>query len=313
MLVDTMLTDIRALAEEDNTEDVSDADLLSSLNRAQQQLVRIAIKKYEPMFMREATITSFSGREATIPEQAYALNIDSVDVVDNSRFYRVYPAPIRHMTQLETSGTTSIPRHYSVRGNKLLLYPTPASGVQLRVRYQIRPPKLVKSEGRITDIDELSSGILYVNSLGDNLTTSVDALKAFVNIVDSTTGLVKSTAQISALDTSTNKITIKTASLGRTTVFGQTVDTSLSTDIALDDYVTIADGTCIPTLVADYSDYLIQFSVVETLNRLGVPSQEAASRLRSLEEDVNTMWAGRPSTSKVTSKNKHWSRARVRR
>lgn len=313
MLVDNMLQEIRALADEDNTEDVSDSDLLSSLNRAQQQLVRIAVKKYEPMFMREATISSFNGREATMPEQAYALNIDSVDVIDNTRYYRVYPAPIRHMTELETTGTSSIPRHYSVRGNKILLYPTPSNGVQIRVRYQIRPPKLVSSQGRITNIDELSSGILYVNSLGSDLTTSIDNLKAFVNIVDSATGLVKSTVQISDIDTEERKLTIKTASLDRSEVFGQTVSSSLSTDISLDDYVTIADGTCVPTLVADYSDYLIQFSVVETLNRLGVPSPEATSRLRSLEEDVETMWSGRPSMSKVTAKNRHWSRVRTRR
>jgi hypothetical protein len=308
MLVDDMVVAVRQLADEDNTEDVTNSELLSSLNRAQQQLVRIAIKKYEPMFMREATISTFNGREATIPEQAFAVNVDSVDVVENnSRYYRVYPAPIRHMTELETSGTSSIPRHYSVRGDKLLLYPAPSSGVQIRVRYQIRPPKLVLTQGRITNIDDLSSGILYVNSLGSDLTTSIDSLKAFVNIIDGTTGLVKGTVQISAIDTDEKKITIKTASLDRSTVFGQTVSTSISTDTTLDDYITIADGTCIPTLVKDYSDYLIQFSVVETLNRLGVPSPEATARLRDLTTDVETMWSGRPSMSKVTSKNRHWN------
>lgn len=308
MLVDSMLDEVRNLADEANTSDVSDADILASLNRAQQKLVRIATRKYNPIFMREATISSFSGREATIPEYAYGLKINSIDVIQGSNAYPVLPAQIRKMSALETSGTSSIPSHYTLRGDKILLYPTPSSGVSLRVRYQVRPPELVKQQGRITDIDSLASDILYVDSLGSDLTTSIDNLKAFVNIIDGTTGLVKDTAQISAIDTTNKKLTFKSSSLDRTLVWGQTVGTSLSTDIALDDYVTIANGTCIPTLTRDYSDFLIQYAVVEVLNRLGIPSQEAYAHLKELEDDVSRMWSGRPSNRRVTQRSKHWGR-----
>jgi hypothetical protein len=306
MLVDEMLAAVRQLSDEDNTSDIADSDILGSLNRGQQRLVRMAAKRYEPMFMRESTITSFSGREATLPDNSYALTINTVDISESGTYFRVYPAPIRSMTELET-GTTSRPQYFAVRGNKLLLYPTPAAGTTLRLRYQIRPPKLVGNQGRITSYDSVNN-YLYLDAIGTELTTSIAELKAFINIVDSSTGLLKSTLQISAIDTAQKRLTIKTSGLNRTTVFGNTVDVALPADIEYDDYVCIADGTCVPTLVSDYSDYLIQYAVVETLNRLGIPAQEANVRLKELEDDVSTMWAGRPVSIQVAQFNRHWNR-----
>ena len=199
-----------------NTTDVTSAEILSALNRGQQRLVRLAARFYEPLFMREVNISTFSGREATIPEYANGLIIDQVDVINGNRAYRVYQIPIREASHIDdTDYSSAIPRHYTIRGNKILLYPKPESSVTIRVRYQLRPPELVLNQGRITDIDSLSSDILYVNSLGSDLTTSIDSLKAFVNIVDGTTGEVKDTAQISAIDTDSKKITFKSASPDR--------------------------------------------------------------------------------------------------
>lgn len=307
MLVNDMLNEVRALSDENNTTDVSDADIISSLNRGMQKLVRIAVKRYEPMFLKETTITTFSGREATIPEAAYGITINQVDAYDGSGYHRVHQAPIRELTDLESIGPTPLPEYFTVRGNKIMLYPTPSSGTTLRVRYQVRPPKLVASQGRITSYDS-NNNYIYVDDLGSELTTSLDHLKCFINVVDSTTGLVKGTLQISAINTAQKRLTIKTSSLSRATVFGNTVDDSLPTDIDYDDYVCIADGSCIPMLVSDYSDYLIQYSVVEILNRLGIPSQEATAKLKELENDIETIWAGRPKSIQVRQANRHWAR-----
>jgi hypothetical protein len=307
MLVNDMLAEVRAISDENNTTDVSDTDILSALNRAQQKLARIAAKRYSPLFMREIVLSSFSGREVTLPESALSLTINQVDVREGDNYYRINIAPMTAMTDLENSSSTSRPQFYSLRGNKLLVYPTPATGVQLRVRYQIRPDKLVTSQGRITSFDS-PNFYIYVDSLGSDLTTSIAELKAFVNVVDSTTGLIKGTMQINSIDTTQKRLTIKTASLNRTTVFGHAVDSIIPTDIEYDDYVCIADGTCIPTLTRDYSDFLIQHAVVEILNRLGIPSQEAYGKLKELEQDVNEMWSGRPERIQIRQANRHWLR-----
>lgn len=306
MLVNEMLDSVRQISDENNTTDISDSDIVASLNRAQQKLVRMAVKRYAPMFLRETTISTFSGREATMPESAFGLSINQIDVNENGNYYRVHLAPLQTMVDLENS-QSGRPEYYAIRGNKLLIYPTPSTGTSLRVRYQIRPPKLVLSQGRITSYDS-GNGYIYLDSLGSDLTTSITQLKAFVNIIDSTTGLVKGTCQISGINTTSNRLTIKNASLDRSTVFGQTVSTTLPTDIELDDYLCIADGTCIPTLVVDYTDYLVQYTVVETLNRLGIPAQEAYAKLKELEDDVNSIWAGRPQSIQVRQANRHWLR-----
>lgn len=304
-----MITAVRDIADEQNTTDLTDTEILAALNRGQQRFVRLANRHYEPLFMRETNISTYSGREATIPEYANGMIIDQIDVISGTRAYRVYQIPIRDASNIDdTSYTSSIPQHYAIRGNKVLLYPKPQSSVTIRVRYQLRPPELVTSQGRITNIDSLSSNILYVNSVGSDLTTSITALKAFVNVVDGTTGDVKDTLQISAIDSSSGKLTFKSASLDRSTVYGQTVSTSLSTDIALDDYITLAYGTCIPTFSSDYSDFIIQHAVVEVLNRMGVPSQEMYAKYKELEDDTKAMWAGRPYSKRVQQRSKHFGR-----
>lgn len=307
MIVDDLVEEVRVLSDEDNTSDISDANIVASLNRAQQKLVRMATKKYEPMFLREVNISTFSGRQATIPELAVASIVSSVDVIEGNNTYRIDIAPIRKLVDLENTSSTSRPIYYAIRGDKILLYPTPSSGTTIRVRYQVRPPSLVVTQGRITTIDDANT-TLYVDSLGSDLTTSIASLKAFVNVIDSTTGIVKGTLQISNITTAQNKIAFKTASLDRDTVYGQTVDTSLPTDIALDDYICLASGTCVPTLSVDFTDFLIQYSVVETLNRLGIPAQEAYAKLKELQDDVDSMWTGRPKSRQVRNSNRHWLR-----
>lgn len=308
-LVDDLVDQVRDQTEEENTEDISNSDILQALNRAQQKLVRLASRHYQPMFQRETSITSFTGRRATIPDVAFGFIVDQVDVLQGETAYRVYPAPATHLTDYENNSSSLLPRHYFIQGQDILLFPNPSQGTTVRVRYQLRPPRLVLQQGRVTNIDSIASNILSVDALGSDLTTSVDSLNAFVNIIDGTTGVVKKTMQIAALDTTAKTVTFKSSGLERTTVFGQTVSTSLTTDdVALDDYVTIANGTCIPTLVMDYDDFLIQHAVVSIKRRFGEPTGEDKQELMELEEDVRLMWAGRPAGRKVTKKNRHWGR-----
>lgn len=308
-LVDDLVDQVRDQTEEENTEDISNDDILQALNRAQQKLVRLASRHYQPMFQREATITSFNGRRATIPETAFGFIVDQVDVLQGETAYRVYPAPATHLTDYENNSSSLLPRHFFIQGQDILLFPNPSEGTRVRVRYQLRPPRLVLQQGRITNITNIASNEITLDAIGSSLTTSVDGLNAFVNIVDGTTGIVKKTMQVASINTTSKVVTFKSSGLERTTVFGQTVSTSLSTDdVDLDDYLTIANGTCIPTLVMDYDDFLIQHAVVAIKRRFGEPTAEDKQELLELEEDVRLMWAGRPASRKVTKKNRHWGR-----
>jgi hypothetical protein len=309
---DELLSQVRSQMDEENTTDLTDPVILQALNRGQQKLVRLAGRRYAPIFKREVELTGDGTREFTIPEQAFGLVVNEVVAVSGGVTYPVEPAELRQMTEYDNDSTTSsIPLYYAQVANKLRLYPTPRTGTTVRIRYQVRPPELVKSQGRITTVD-VASNRLYLDALGSDLTTNINALKAFINVVDGTTGLVKVTLQVNGIDEDNLAITHKTTGLDRVTVFGQTVAVAIpttgDTTVNQDDYVCIANGTAVPTLLQDYYDYLVQYAVVELKRKTTEPSQEDYAALKELEDDVKSMWAGREATRRVEKRSPYWGR-----
>jgi len=306
MLVDDLIAQVRIQVDEENESDISDTTILTQLNRAQNKLVRLAGQRMNSIFKRESPDLTPSGREVTLPEGTFGLQVNEVIAIRGSVPYRVEPADLRQLIDWESEETASsgIPVYYAQVGNVLRLYPAP-SGVAVRVRYQFRPPDLVKQQGRITYIDTVA-GELTVDTLGSDLTTSIARLKAFINVVDRTTGLIKATLQINGITTDTSTLAIKTSGLDRSTVFGQTVGTEIPTTVGLDDYISLAHGTCIPTLLQDYYDYLVQFAVLEVRRKSQEDTQAEYAALKELERDIMNIWAGREGTRRVHRTNPYW-------
>lgn len=306
MLVDDLIVQVRTQVDEDNDSDISDNVILTQLNRAQNKLVRLASQRMNSIFKRESPDLTPTGREVTIPEGAFGLQINEVFALRGSTPYRVEPAELRQLIEWESNEVSGsgVPVYYAQVGDKLRLYPAPA-GVTIRVRYQFRPPDLVKSQGRITSIDTVA-GEMTLDALGSDLTTSIAQLKAFVNVVDRTTGLIKATLQVNGIDESTTTVSFKSAGLDRATVFGQTVGTEIPATVTLDDYLALANGTCIPTLLQDYYDYLVQFAVLEIRRKTQEDSQADYAALKELERDIMNIWAGRENSRRVTRTNPFW-------
>jgi hypothetical protein len=313
LLVDTLIDECRVQLDEANSADLSDAKILQTLNRAQMKLVRLATRRFAPMFREDSTLTVNSGtNEVTIPESAFGLVVNAVHVIIGGQAYKVEPAREDDVVGWDnTNSTTTLPHYWTQQGSVLRLYPRPTSAVQVRVRFQARPPDLVKKQGRIHSYDS-NAVTCELDALGSDLTTSTAALGAFVNWVDGTTGEVKATLQVASITTATKTIAFKTSGLGRSTVFGQTVSTSLPTDAAQDDYLCLASGTCIPLRVADYSDYLIQFAVVNMKRKQGEDVVAEVAALRELESDITSMWAGRAGSKRVRRASTFWGGASPR-
>lgn len=310
-VVDNLVLQVRQAADESNTSDLTDDEILRAMNRAQKRLVRIATRRHPPFFKRERTFTAaeFSGRELTLPDAAFGLIVNELHAIIGGVAYEVLPATSRQTALVESNAQSTVANYYSIIGDKLNVYPTPNGTTEYRMRYQIRPPELAVQQGRITDLTDYATGIMYVDDIGSDLTTSVTDLKAFINVIDSTTGLVKATLQISALDTTTNKITVKLASLNRSTVFGLTVAAAIPTTVALDDYVCLAYGTCIPPLIRDYDDFIIAYTVLEIKRRMGEDTTAEYAHFKETEADIEKMWSGRPSTGRIARRNAHWGRS----
>lgn len=311
--VEELITRVRDITDEDNTTDISDDLILRMLNRAQQEMVRILSRRNNSYFKQELI---FSGsdlvadansqtRVLKMPSQSFGFAINSVDVKSGSAWLPVNQVPFSYSLGLDNTSSSSIPLHYSVSGNKIYLYPTPDSSVSVRVRYQFRAPKLVKSQGRITDYTDNTGAddTVVLDALGSSLSTSVDDLSAFINIIDHLTGEVKATMQVAGKADSTKTLTLESSSLARDTVFGYTVATSLPTTISKDDYVCMADGTCVPYFSHDLTNFLVDIAGFYVKRKLGTVEQADFADRDEIYKAIRGMHFGRQKTKKIKRSN----------
>lgn len=301
-----LITQVRDITDEDNITDVSDAMIIRMLNRAQQELVRILTRHYKNHFMREQI---FSGSDLTtdangqarvlpMPDQAFGFAVNAVDVKIGTSWFPVQQVPFSYTLSLDIASGSSFPLSYAIQGNDIYLYPLSGSNIQIRVRYQFRAPKLVKSQGRITSFDS-GANTINLDSLGSSISASVDDLTAFVNVVDHLTGEIKATLQVSNIVTATNQLAIKTGSLDRDEVFGYTVSSSLPTNIAKDDYICLADGTCVPYLSHDMTNFLVDIAGFYVKRKLGTVDQADYVDRDAILKAISSMQFGRQTTKKI--------------
>lgn len=305
--VEELITRVRDITDEDNTTDVSDDVILRMLNRAQQELVRILTRHYKNHFMREeiyaaSSLTSDANSQArvlTLSDQAFGFAVNSVDAKIGSSWFPVQQVPFSYTLGMDISSSSStLPLSYAMQGNDIYLYPIPDSSASIRVRYQFRAPKLVKSQGRITAFDDTAETVT-LDSIGSSLSTSVDDLTAFVNLIDHLTGEIKATLQVSGITTGTKVIQMKTSSLDRSTVFGRTTSTALPSTVSKDDYLCLADGTCVPYLGHDLTNFLVDIAGFYVKRKLGIVDQADFADREAIFKAIQSMQFGREYTKKI--------------
>ena len=307
--VEEIIQRVRDITDEDNTSDVSDELILRMMNRAQQELVRILTRRYNAHFMREQIFSTSDltqdansqTRVLDIPDQAFGFAVSSVDAKIGSSWFPVQQVPFSYTLGLDNEVGSSIPLSYSIQGSKMFLYPAPFAGTEIRVRYQFRAPKLVKSQGRVTSFDT-GNNELVVDAIGSSLSTSVDDLTAFVNIVDHLTGDVKATVQLSGIDTTTKTLTCKSTGLDRSEVFGFTTAAAVPASVSLDDYVCAGSGTCVPYLSHDLTNFLVDIAGLYVKRSLGTVDQADMIERDAIYKAVQAMKFGRQNTRKIERK-----------
>lgn len=304
---DDLVNQVRDQIDESNEDDVSNADVLQALNRAQRRAANILVKQYEDMFITSTTLTSTGSDTFEIPEDAFGRRIDHIVVVQGSNEYPLTRAKYRDLYKFTSSATVQVPSIYALRSRDFIVKPTPASGVSLKVWYSKAPETLVLSQGRITSVSVASSYAL-VDALGADLTTSTDALGAFVNIVDAQTGEIKVSLQTLALTSATKKIAFKTSGLTYATVYNRTIGVAIPTTVETNDYVCGIHGTCVPDFPDACLDYLVQYAVTEIRRRMGESVQDDAAMLKTLEAEMEAQWAGREQSNRVANKARSWTR-----
>lgn len=310
ILVDDLIDQVRDQTDEANTDDVTDAQIIKTLNRAQRHASNILARRFEEMMWDSTTVTSTGGtRDYDIPADAYASRVEMIEVATTSSGtvrYKLQKLSNHKTTNYITSSQTDIPTHYSQKRNKFSIYPTPKGNLTFHVHYFKRPEDFVKQQGRIETIDT-DNNYIIVDSVGSNVSTSTDGFGAYINVIDYHTGNIKRTLQVSAIDSTSNQITFKSSGLTRSAVLGRTVSTSIGSDVAVDDYLCLVTGTCVPEVDEAYTDYIIQHAVVAIRRRLGEPTSEDYAELKELEKELMKAWASREQSHRVRKGSKTWA------
>jgi len=317
---DELVEEVRDQLDENNTANVTDAQLVAALNRGQRKATNILARKYDEMFWDSKTVTTVAGqRDYELPPEAFGRRVEKIEVQTSSTAPASEVRRIHNhkRTPFITTTQTQRPTHYALKKNKIQLFPEPTGGLVLRIHFTRRPEKLVLQQGRITSIDT-SSVYVLVDTIGSSVTTdTTSGYGAWLNVIDYQTGHIKRTLQVLSTDSDTGQISFKTSSLTRATVLGHTVgddldDVSLADgvedgDLQVDDYVCLVTGTCVPELDEAYADYLVQYAVVEIRRRFGEPIQDELIALKELKEELVSAWAGREQSHRIRKSNPHFS------
>ena len=310
ILVDDMLESVRAQTDEGNTEDIIDSDILLALNRGQRNAANILARRFEEMMWESTEMTSVSGqRNYSIPSDAYAGRIEMIEVATSTNIrYKLQRMGNHKSTNFVTSAQTDIPTYYTMKRDEFEVYPTPKGGLTIIVHYNKKPEDMVLQQGRISSIDTTNNYVI-VDDIGSSISTTSSANNPFglyLNIIDYNTGDIKRSMQVSALDTTAEQITFKASGLTRSTVLGRTIETTIGSDVAVDDYVCLVTGTCVPEVDEAYTDYILQHTIIAIKRRLGEPIVDEMEELKELKGELSKAWAGREHSHRVRKASKSW-------
>lgn len=313
LTVDDLVAEVRSLIDETNVENISDKlDLIPALNRAQDYIASSLARRYvEPLLVKKSIPMNPGATEYDIPEDAFEGRIEKLEVLVGTEYFEVKRISFRDATEYEYPQYSTTPQYYAVVGNKFILYPSPGTAYSMRLWYLQDPSPLELSQGQVRLVNAASNYII-VDSIGEDLTTNMDELNSYVNLVDGETGRIKKTLQVqSLLD---QRVTFK-SSPARSTVLGRSISGSFTADdVSPDDYICTVHGSCIPFFKKPISNFLINFAAADVkVNKLGGDAGLMAQQMGAFEKQVERMWVGQEQTARVKRVNQHFGTRRRRR
>ena len=303
--VQQLADSVRSRIDEMNRDSIDDErDILPALNRALEYSVDIYSKHYIDPFLTYIALDVTSAQEYDLPEDMYEDRIVKIEMKTGANSYQeVQRISYKDITLYETESASPFPYYYAVVGRKIRFVPPPSGSYDARLWYVKYPEQLVLPQGRITVVNTANNYVV-VDTVGSSLTTEIDELTSFINVINSRTGEVRGTFQIASIND--GRITLRSAlpSNGRTEIFGKDILISMADlGITRDDYVCVAAGTCVPYLASPTSNFLIQYSVAELSRQLGVNSVEEEQVLSKFEDQVKRTWSGRETTTRVRKRS----------
>lgn len=312
MLVDDLVNAVRSLLDEDNESHIdTEKDILPAINRAQDAATDLVAQKYENVLLTSINMVTQNGVQSyELPTGIFEDRLEKVDLIYSSGITNFIPITRKSYRDSSAYDATitgaTYPLYYDIVENNLRLVPTPQSTYNLRLWYLKAPPLLTLSQGRVTNINT-AGNYFYVDEVGENVSTDIDSLNSFISVISGTTGRVKATFQVKSING--QKIEIKTAfDYGRTTVYGLPLSNDVTTtNIALDDYICSAKGSCGLYMMQPFFNYIVQYAVADIKGiKLNEENQTMVIALDKAEKRLERLWVSRETDKIVKKKSRLW-------
>ena len=208
---------------------------------------------------KDHTVTASQAAYA-IPHRAVGATLREVKLVSGTKITDLIRIDPEEIESTETGSPTS----FYLKGNNVVLYPTPnATGDTLRLSYFIRPNSLVPTSecGQITAIS--------TNTLTVTVPTGWSTSDTF-DLIQGSSGYVIKGIDLTATQVNAGSI-VMTA--------------TPPSDLVVGDYISLAGEACFPHIPADAHQLLVQLTVVSCLEAMGdlvnlAPAQARANALR---------------------------------
>lgn len=312
LIVDDLVAEVRSLIDEINADNISDVeDILPALNRGQDYIASMLARRYNEPLLTKVMLPVTNEEFYEIPDDAFEHRIEKLELFVNNEYFEIQRISFRDVTDFEYPVNTNVPQYYVVVGKQFKLVPNTASGYSLRMWYLKDPQPLVLSQGQVTLVNPASNYVI-VDQIGSDVSTNMDNLNSYVNIINGATGDIKKTLQVQTADD--QRITFKTIPT-RSTVLGLPVSGSFTADeIAPDDYLSTVHGSCIPFFKKPIANFLITYAATDIkVNKLGGDPGLLAQQLGAFEKQVERMWVGQEQTLRVNKVNQNFGTRRRRR
>lgn len=239
-------------------EALSDDDFLEFANdELQTYIVPLLLSTREEYLVTYADTTTVANQaNYDLPTRAIGGKLRSVLLSDGSGAF--YDVPRIEPERVDDYSLTGAPVSYYLRGNEVILVPTPTAALTLRLGYFRRPNRLVTA----------AECAVVATASATDVTTSAAVPATFV--ADAELDFVKATPGFDGLQEDVAITLVSTSTAFR-------IDENASSDIAAGDYVCLAGESPIPQIPVELHPLLAQRVVVRALEALGLQEKQAAA------------------------------------
>lgn len=147
--VSDLITSVRRRANMENTQFVTDAEIITYLDQANRKFYNLLVTEFENWFVSETTFPTVDGvAEYTLPTDLYKLL--GVDLVDaGGRAFTMRPFELNERNRIVHTWIGK-PVRYILKGTKIVLVPTPSGGSQnIKLLYVPSPTAITLSSQTI--------------------------------------------------------------------------------------------------------------------------------------------------------------------